>query len=105
MTTVSFFKQDGLFTGFSAKGHSTATASDDDGRLVCAAVSSAVIMTANTLTDVLCLKADIQTADGLLKLKLLSGVNSAQSVIKGLYIHIEELSRQYPDNLKIITEV
>ena len=105
MTKVSFFKANGLFTGFSLTGHSTVSCGDDEGRLLCSAVSSAAYMTVNTLTDVIRAQAEIKVDDGLMDVRLLSKADACQVLLEGFYIHMEQLSRQYPDNVKIITEV
>ena len=70
--------------------------------VVCAAVSSACYMAANTITDVLMLDADISLSDGYMKL-LLSGGNAepAQAILQGLQLHLEQLAEQYPKNIKI----
>ncbi|MBP3691889.1 MAG: ribosomal-processing cysteine protease Prp [Clostridia bacterium] len=105
MTKVIFFKQKGSFSGFSVDGHSTVSAADDEGKLVCAAVSSAAYMAANTITEVVGAKADIALCDAKMVLKVTTKQDECQTVLKGFYIHIEQLSQQYPDNLAIITEV
>ena len=63
MTGAVFYRRDGRLTGFKVSGHT-----DDSGsveaRIVCSAVSSAVYLTANTLTDVVGAEAEIQVSDG-----------------------------------------
>ena len=56
MIRVNFNKSGKLITGFECKGHSMSAPSGQD--IVCAAVSSACLMTANTVTEVLKLDAD-----------------------------------------------
>ncbi len=105
MTKVVFFEQKGSITGFSVDGHSTVSCSDDEGKLVCAAVSSAAYMAANTIIEVVGAKADVVLDDAKMVVKLQSKQQECQTTLKGFYIHIEQLSQQYPDNLAIITEV
>lgn len=50
--------------GFEIRGHAGGNAGRD---IVCAAVSSAVYMAANTVTDVIKIHADISEQDGHLK--------------------------------------
>ena len=52
MTKVVFYG-DPKLTGFCIKGHSTNNVDDEIGRLVCAFISSAAYMTANTVTDII----------------------------------------------------
>lgn len=70
--------------------------------VVCAAVSSACYMAANTITDVLMLDADISLRDGYMKLLLSSGdADKARVILQGLRIHLEQLAEQYPKQIKI----
>ena len=105
MTTVSFFTQDGKLTGFLLQGHSTQSAADENGRLVCSAVSSAAYMAANTLTEVLGVQIDAQVEDGYFKLMLTTPPQEAQNILAGLQIHLQNLAQQYPKNINIISEV
>ncbi len=58
MTVVKLSKN-----GFNLKGHSTADAEDEIGKLVCASISSAAYLTVNTITDVIGDKAEIDLGD------------------------------------------
>ena len=77
--------------GFEISGHAGGSAGTD---IVCAAVSSAVYMAANTVTD-----------DGHLKFSVGEENDSAAAVLDGLKLHLTELSKQYPKKIKVITEV
>ena len=99
MTAFVFYQKRGRMTGFTLSGHSTADAADLDGRLICAAVSSAAYMAANTVTDVLKTRADASEGDAEMKLGLLEDDDRASAVLEGLLLHIRKLSEQYPKNL------
>ena len=100
MTTVKLSKN-----GFSVKGHCTTDANDEIGKLVCASVSSAVYLIANTITDVVGDKAKIREKDGEMYL-ILSSVSSESAVLlKGFSLHVHQLSEQYPNCIKVISEV
>jgi len=87
---------------FIIKGHS---GSEESGRdIVCAAVSSAAYMAANTVTEILKVKSASKVSDGYMKFEF-SGSSDAAKIIRGLKLHLEELSLQYPDFIKITTEV
>ena len=89
--------------GFDISGHSGSAARGSD--IVCAAVSSAVYMAANTLTEVCGCNAEIHEADGALRVTV-SEPEQAQIVLKGLEIHLQGLVAQYPQFIKIqLTEV
>ncbi len=85
-------------------GHSTENADDIQGKLVCSAVSSAAIMAANTITEIIGDKADVQVRDGYLSFKVKESQDN-KSVIAGLIFHLEQLSYEYPDRIKITMEV
>ena len=100
MTKVRLFPD-----GFSVKGHCSANMNDEKGKLVCAAVSSAVYLTVNTITDVIGDKADIIERDGEMTVKVLSVSEHTKTVLNGFRVHILQLSQQYPDCIKVNSEV
>ena len=104
MTSVKFFYCNNMMVGFELKGHSTSDENDDMGRLVFAAISSAAILTANTLTDVLFCDCSIKESDGYLKLMLNNKQQEAQTTLNGFKIHIEGLNKEYKSHLKISKE-
>ncbi len=91
MITASFF--DGN-KGFEIKGHSYSAESGRD--VICASVSSAAYLVANTVTDVIGADADIKVKDGYMKLVLKGENAEAERLIEGLGLHIGQLSKQYP---------
>ncbi len=70
--------------------------------VVCAAVSSAAYMAANTITDVIGADAVANAEDGAMCVTLNQANEQAQTVLRGLELHLTELSKQYPENIKII---
>ncbi len=105
MTRISFYFDGKTLCGFSVKGHSTENCDDPEGKLVCAAVSSAVYMTANTLTDVVGVSCDLSVADGNFSLRLKETDSTAVTVLEGFRLHMAGLSEQYSNRIKILTEV
>ncbi len=105
MIRAEFFSQAGRPVGFRLKGHSGYSCEGSD--IVCAAVSSAAYLAANTITDVAGSAADVTAEDGVMFLKLFSpGDAVAGAVLKGFRLHMEGLQRQYPQNIEITdTEV
>lgn len=87
---------------FTVKGHSGAAEAGSD--IVCAAVSSAAYMAANTVTEILGVDAQAEVKDGYLRFSF-SGSQAASDIVKGLRLHLEELAAQYPDRIKVTTEV
>lgn len=104
MINTEFFTADGLLNGFKISGHSESAEHGQD--IICAFVSSAAYMTANTITDVCGVKAYADAYDGFMELKVLESAANVQDILNGLKLHLTELSAQYPDNINvIITEV
>ena len=93
MITVQFYSQAGLLTGFSLDGHAGRGEEGED--LLCASVSSAAYMTANTITDVM----RIQTHVRLLLSQ--EEAQRAQTLLKGFELHMVSLSEDYPENVKV----
>ena len=73
--------------------------------IVCAAVSSATIMVANTITDVLKVDCKINCKDGYLSIKLKEKSSIASDVLEGLRLHLTELSKEYSQYVTVTNEV
>ncbi len=100
MINICFIRSGKTITGFELSGHSGFAEQGSD--IVCAAVSSAAFMTANTVTEILNLNADISVDDGFLRMELTSqDVLKAQDVLRGFELHMTELSQQYQSNIKV----
>lgn len=102
MIRAVFFRSGGL-RGFELSGHAGSGIYGSD--IVCAAVSSAAYMAANTVTEVLSVEADADVRDGYMKFSFSSGNSAAEAVLDGLELHLRELEKEYPKKLKVITEV
>ncbi len=105
MTEVSFFTQAGTICGFCVTGHSTNSCDDIDGKIVCSAVSSAVYMAANTVTDVIGQKAQITLDEATFLFKVTSPGVKTVAVLNGLKLHLTELSKEYSGRIKVFSEV
>ena len=100
MIRVKFLIGNKQLTGFEIKGHAMFAESGSD--VVCAAVSSAAYMAANTLTEIVGAKADASAQDGMMRVILIQPDEQTETVLRGLELHLTELSKQYPENIKII---
>lgn len=104
MICATWLKRGDSLCGFSVQGHSETAPSGRD--IVCAAVSSAAYMAANTITEVCGCSADIREEDGLLTVMIDTNADNAQTILKGFKLHIEGLAEQYPKFIKTqLTEV
>ncbi len=100
MITVTFFKSGNVLIGFEVSGHSDYSEEGSD--IVCAAVSSAAYMAANTITDVQHICADVTEDDGFMSLRLSeSDAEKARNVILGLKLHLNALAEQYNKYIKV----
>ncbi len=105
MITVTFFKSDDVINAFMVSGHSDYSEQGSD--IVCAAVSSATYMAANTITDIQHIDAEVTERDGFMSLKLpLNEAKKAGVILSGLELHLTALSEQYNKYIKVkISEV
>ena len=104
MIRVRYKTAGGLLTGFTLSGH--AGAGDHGQDIVCAAVSSAAYMTANTVTDVIGATADITVNDGYMDLTVTDNVIGCQDILSGFRLHLQAMQEQYPTRIQLMnTEV
>ncbi len=100
MIKIEFYSGVNGLCGFEASGHAMGDEYGED--VICAFVSSACLMAANTVTEIIGLDADSQSDDGYLKLMILENASSAQDILNGLKLHLTELEKDYPENIKVI---
>lgn len=105
MTIAEFYKKNGEITGFKVKGHSGY--SDQGSDIVCASVSSAVMLTANLITEIFGFEADVSAVGDTVSLKTDISCNDVlQGLYKGLVMQLEEIAGEFHKNLKVkFTEV
>lgn len=104
MIKARFFANGQSLCGFTVSGHAGYADKGED--IVCAAVSSAVQMAANTIVESIGAGVYVARKGGKITLRLLRGQDSAKSlsakaVIQGLYLHLFILSTQYPGMISI----
>lgn len=100
MIKIKFYKADENLIGFEASGHSMSAPKGED--LICAFVSSACLMTANTVTEITGAEAEACADDGYMKLEIKNSAGSAQDILNGLKLHLTELQKDYPENINVI---
>jgi len=106
MTKATFYFDGNVPYGFLISGHSGFAENGED--IVCASVSSASYMVANTITEILKVNAKIDVDETNGKMKLI--VNKEQrhitkDILLGLKLHLDNLAEEYPKFLKTLTEV
>lgn len=91
----------GLLAGFSVLGHAGLAEAGED--VLCAAVSSAVYLTVNTVTDVLHIAPLALRADkGELFFRIEpKDEELCRPLFEGLKLHLQGLEEQYPGHLRV----
>lgn len=104
MIYAEFFRKNGNFCGFKVKGHAGL---DESGRdIACASVSSAVQMSANTITDIFKYKAEVSVGDNTVLLKTTVCDEILQKLYDSLLMQLELLSHEFNGTINIeFTEV
>ncbi len=100
MTRVKFLIGNNRLHGFEISGHSMFAPEGQD--IVCAAVSSAALMAANTITEILEVSAKAEAESGSMFFHLSETNDKTEAILRGLELHLTELSKQYPHNIKVI---
>lgn len=101
MINAKFTKKNGFLTGFKVKNHSGYAEEGYD--IVCAAVSSAVQMAVNTITEILHIDVDVKVDENepviSLKLKDNSEYNQkiSDAIINGLLLQLSLIKEEYPN--------
>ena len=106
MINVSFFVfGSGEICGFKIEGHA---GFDEHGKdIVCSAVSSAAYMTANTITGVMKIDADLKVFDdvGFMYMRVPNkSVSSCRIIFSGFRMHLGMLEEIYPENIRVSYE-
>lgn len=103
MIRAAFYKSQGLLTGFAFSGHSGYAEAGKD--IVCAAVSSAVQLTANML-EAFDYDIDVSEEENELICKVKNSDESSSNMIVSLKLHLESILEEFPKTIKItISEV
>ena len=100
MIKARFFGTEPVY-GFHITGHSDMNPGGPE--ILCAAVSSAAYMTANTVTEILGVKPTLLNRDGVMYLKVKSEQEALQCrvLFDGLKLHLSEIAQDYPKYLKV----
>lgn len=97
MTEVNFYTTDkGELIGFHIHGHSGYADEGED--IVCSAVSSAVYMVINTVTDVMHIDAEVSVDDAEVVFRIFSKHAAVcRDILQGLKLHLLSLEEQYQE--------
>lgn len=97
MINVVFYEENKNLIGFEISGHSGYAEIGND--IICASVSSAAFMVANTITEILRIKgAQIKVEDAYLKFLLSSeDAKLAKTHLDGFLLHMKTLANDYSE--------
>ncbi len=92
---------DGTLVGFHISGHAGYAEAGED--VICAFVSSAAYMTANTVTEVIGADAEAAAQDGDMFVRVSKkDAGRCREIFEGLKLHLLNTEEQYPDYLKVL---
>ena len=90
--------------GFLLEGHH-GVSGNGEYDMLCAAVSSAAFLTANTVTEICGCAAEPETADGYMSLRVSpEEADKCRDALLGLRLHLRALSEEYPDGIAVSDE-
>ncbi len=105
MTRVKFLSNSESLCGFEISGHSSDSCDDIEGKIVCSAISSAGYLAANTIIEIIGDECDAAVDEAKMLVRVNAPSQETITVLKGLKLHLTELSKQYSKRIKITTEV
>ncbi|MDR0883786.1 MAG: ribosomal-processing cysteine protease Prp [Oscillospiraceae bacterium] len=95
MIRATFVRQGERIASVTISGHALPPEREDTYDLVCASVSSAVFMAANTLTAFVG-DCTIAEEENCIRIQVDSNSVAAQSILQGLWLHLDQIAEQYP---------
>ena len=104
MVRANFYRKNGLYCGFIVSGHAGGRYGTN---IVCAGVSSAVMLTVNTVTDFLVADASVRVRENAVGLKLNQpeADDTARALIYSLKEHLQMLARENGGINVVIKEI
>ena len=99
MTEIRFYSFKGRLTGFEISGHSGYAEEGSD--IVCASISSCAYMVANTATEIVGVKANIEVEDGYMLFSVsISESEKIKDLLSGFEMHVKALAEDYKDFIR-----
>lgn len=102
MIIAEFIKSEEKFLGFKISGHAGYAQAGED--ICCAAVSSAVMMTYNMVTEIFAVDAEVSAEENKIMLFLSQKEDeNGEKLIKGLAMQLECIAEEFPGSIEIRT--
>ncbi len=104
MIKASFTKKNGKFVNFRVSGHSGYSEQGSD--IVCAAVSSMVMLTVNTVTEDFGVLASVITEEenAVIDFSVNNSDERAHLIISGLLRELKALENDFPKNISVVVK-
>ncbi len=93
MLKAVFFRDNKGLNGFCVTGHAGYGSEGND--IVCAAVSSAVMLVCNTVTDFFNAQAEVSVEENRITLKLKQDNEAARKLLESFYAHMEIIAEEH----------
>ncbi len=88
-----------MLVGFTVSGHAGFADSGSD--IVCAAVTTAVNMTANGITEIAKINATVNVKENEVQLKVKESSPESVLMLQSMRLQMEILQEQFPKNIRI----
>ncbi len=93
MLKAVFYKENDRFVGFSVSGHAGYGTAGND--IVCAAITSAVELTCNTVTEFFGTSAEVSVLENEVRLRLGENSQPSERLLASLCLHIENIAAEH----------
>lgn len=93
MLKAIFYRRGGILCGFDISGHAGYGFEGND--MVCAAVSSAVMLVCNAVTDSFKAAASVEVGENLISLRLKERSDAAEKLLDAFLAHMESIADDY----------
>ena len=93
MLKAVFYKRGESFSGFSFSGHAGYGTEGND--IVCAAITSAVELTCNTITEFFGADASVEELENEVRLTMNEESVPARQLLESLYLHIKNIADEH----------
>lgn len=93
MLKAVFYRNNKGYNGFTVTGHAGYGTEGND--IVCAAVSSAVMLVCNTVTDFFGAAADVSVEENRITLRLKEESEAAEKLLRSFYAHMEIIAEEH----------
>ncbi len=102
MLKAVFYRQDNIFTGFSVSGHAGYGSEGND--IVCAAISSSVMLVCNTVTEFFGAEAEVVVKENEITLHLKERSVPAEQLLASFCQHMEIIAEEH-SKIKLETRI